>query len=363
VSAAPLRVGVIGASIDAGWARFAHMPALAAIPEIEVVALATTREESAIRSAAAFGVPHGYGDTARLLADPDVDLVLVSVKAPLHEQVALAAIAAGKHLFVEWPMGANLAQSEAITEKAEAAGLRGFVGVQARYAPAARHAAQLIADGYLGQMTAVNVYGAFAHWSEPLSSGYSANVESGANVLTIPGGHGLDLMRLLAGGVATLNARTVRKRETVLSNDDGPVRMTAPDAFAAVGTLRNGVLFSAHFDGMAPRGEVFRVALTGDRGELVLEADGMPEIAPLRLAGTRAKDVAPAPIPIPEPEEAALAPTQGAAYNPFFMWRQIARDMREGRAEGPGLASALESRRLVEAIALSAARAGAMIAL
>jgi predicted dehydrogenase len=354
-----LKVGVIGASIDGGWARNAHMPALAAVPMIEVVGIATSRSESATRSAAAFNVPNGYGSNAELLAS-DVDLVAVSLRAPLHEQVALEVLDAGKHLFVEWPMGANLDQSRRLVGRARERGVRGFVGLQGRASPAIAHAAALLCDGYLGRLYSVSLFGAFNFWNDPVANAYSADAASGANILTIPAGHGLDLMRMLVGEVASVNGRVSCLRDKVMAADAGKlVPITAPDQVAAIGTLQSGAVFSAHFAGTAPTGNTFRMMLVGDQGELLIEGGGMPEIAPLRLSGTREKGLQLQPIVSPEPGSDEIPP--GPSFNTTLLWRKIAQDLREGTFAAPSLASAFETRRLLDAIERSAAQQGATI--
>ncbi|MDP3676318.1 MAG: Gfo/Idh/MocA family oxidoreductase [Novosphingobium sp.] len=356
-----LHIGVIGASSEGGWARYAHMPALAAVPGIEVAAVMTSNRESAARSAAAFGVPHGVASLDGLLA-LDLDLVAVSVKAPEHAGAALAVLDAGKHLFVEWPMGANLGQAQAIERRARERGKRGFIGLQARMAPEVRHAASLIADGYLGRLTSISIDAAFPFWREPVSAGYSAQVENGAHLLAIPGGHGLDLMRLLAGDVRSLNARVRRTRDSVMATDAGrAVPMTAPEQFSVIGALENDALLSAHYDGTSLTPGSFRMALAGEDGELLLEADGMPEIAPFRLSGTRQAGGSLDAIACPAPDIGSDAPRAGPAYNTYFMWRQIARDLADGTESAPSLATGLETRKLLDAIATSAASNGKTI--
>jgi predicted dehydrogenase len=338
------------------------MPALAAIPEIEVAAIATTNAESAARSAAHYGVASGYSNLAELLAS-DIDLVAVSVKAPDHARVSEEVLRAGKHLFVEWPMGANRAQSAHLVELAEQHGVRGFAGLQARVSPAVRHAAELIADGYLGRVHSVSIQAAYPFWGSPVTSSYSADRTSGATVLTIPGGHGLDLMRILAGEAVSVNARTSHLRSEVrVADTDELLPMTSPDQFAAVGTLESGAVFSAHFDGMALTGLSFRMALHGDRGEVLISGPGMPEIAPLELAGTREKGARPEPIAIPQPiPEPPFAPAH-PAYNEYLLWKQIAGDLAGGTAEAPTLGSGLATRVLLDAIERSADDGGATIA-
>lgn len=353
-----LRIGVVGASTGGGWAHNAHMPALAAIPEIEVAAIATTSAESAARSAAHYGVARGFSNLADLLRS-DVELVAVSVKAPDHAHISEEVLRAGKHLFVEWPMGANRAQSARLAELADQHSVRGFVGLQARVSPAVRHASDLIADGYLGRIHSVSIQAAYPFWGSPVTSSYSANRTSGATILTIPGGHGLDLMRMLAGEATSVNARTSHLRSEVRVADTGEtVPMTAPDQFAAVGTLESGAVFSTHFDGMALTGLSFRMALHGDCGELVISGPGMPEIAPLELSGTRVKGASPEPIAIPQPiPEPPFAPAH-PAYNEYLLWKQIAEDLTGDTAEAPSLQSGLATRTLLDAIERSADAGG-----
>jgi predicted dehydrogenase len=102
-----IQVGIVGVSPDRGFASIAHIPALQALPEFEITAVCTTRQESAAAAARHFGVPLAFSDAAKLAQHPDVDLVTVSVKVPDHYVPVMAAIDAGKHVYCEWPLGRN----------------------------------------------------------------------------------------------------------------------------------------------------------------------------------------------------------------------------------------------------------------
>jgi predicted dehydrogenase len=102
-----IRVGMVGVTPDRGFSSIAHMPALQALPEFEVVAICTTRQESAEAAAKHYGVPLAFADPAQLAQHPDVDLVTVCVKVPDHFAPVMAAIDAGKHVYSEWPLGRN----------------------------------------------------------------------------------------------------------------------------------------------------------------------------------------------------------------------------------------------------------------
>jgi predicted dehydrogenase len=157
----PLRIGLVGAG--PGWARASHVPALASLRGIALTAVATTRQESALAAAEAFGADLAFDNAAELAVCPDVDLVVVSVKATMHLGCVMVAIEAGKHVFCEWPLGANVGQSRRMAEVAANAGVHNFVGLQAQAAPAVRQARRLVRDGYLGRLYAVPIWGAFPY--------------------------------------------------------------------------------------------------------------------------------------------------------------------------------------------------------
>jgi len=96
----------------------AHVPALAALPDYELVAVCTAHEETARESAAAFGAPKAYHDMEAMVADPDLDLVVVCVRVPWHRDLVMASLRAGKPTLCEWPLGANLAEAEEIARLA-----------------------------------------------------------------------------------------------------------------------------------------------------------------------------------------------------------------------------------------------------
>jgi hypothetical protein len=94
-------VGIIGASpAKGGWAITAHIPALQALPDYRLVAVSTNRRESADAASRTFGVPACDSHEA-LIAHPDVDLVVVTEKVPLHSRMVSAAV---KWSIAEWPL-------------------------------------------------------------------------------------------------------------------------------------------------------------------------------------------------------------------------------------------------------------------
>src|SRR3954470_19883278 len=97
-----IRVGIIGANPDRGWAAQAHIPALTSLSDdFEITALSTTRRESADAAGALFGVPVTFDNHQELVNSPAVDVVAVTVRVPYHLELASAALAAGKSVYCE----------------------------------------------------------------------------------------------------------------------------------------------------------------------------------------------------------------------------------------------------------------------
>lgn len=262
-------------------------------------------------------------------------------------------------------MGASLADAERMTAAVATAGVIGFPGLQARAAAEMQHARALIADGYVGRVFAANIYGAHGYWADPLSSAYSADAANGANVLTIAGGHGLDVACWILGDEpAHVSGRLTNLRPTVMAADiQRRVPMTAPDQFAMTGSLRSGAVLAAHIVGMAGGAACYRLHITGDEGELLVEGAGMAQNTPMRLSGARGHGATRTPIAVPEdPDATHGALPAGPARNVGRLWRQIVRDLRTGAREAPRFADGLRSRALIDAIAVSHAAGGSAVA-
>src|SRR5260370_27455076 len=147
-----LGVGIIGVSPARGWAATAHIPALRALPNYEIRALSAQSAESARAAGEVFGVSAVFSGHEQLVAQPDVDVVAVTVKVPRHRQLVSAALAAGKDVYCEWPLGRDLDDARAMAALAAGQGARTVVGLQARHAPAIEFVRELLSDGYLGEV-------------------------------------------------------------------------------------------------------------------------------------------------------------------------------------------------------------------
>lgn len=143
------------AVIGLGWFGEKHCEALAGLSNVELFALCTRRPERLQAVASRFGVRHTYTDFAQLLANPEVEAVSVVTMWDQHTGPALAALRAGKHVFLEKPMASTVADCDAIVAAAKTA--RGYfmVGHICRFNPRYAAAKAAVADGRIGKIVSM----------------------------------------------------------------------------------------------------------------------------------------------------------------------------------------------------------------
>src|SRR3954463_6427960 len=159
MSASTLGVGIIGVSPVRGWAATAHIPALHALPNYEIRALSARSAESARVAGEAFGVAATFSDYEELVTRGDVDVVAVTVKVPHHRELVSAALAAGKAVYCEWPLGRDLDDAKAMAALAVEKRVHTVVGLQGRQAPAIEFVGDLLGDGYVGEVLSTTMVG------------------------------------------------------------------------------------------------------------------------------------------------------------------------------------------------------------
>lgn len=271
----PLRVGIIGASVTGRWASGSHVPAVQKLAGLELAAVATRDQASADAAAKAFGAAKGYGDAKALIADPDIDVVVVGVKVPDHHPLVLAALAAGKHLLCEWPLGRDTAEAEELADAADAAGVHAAVGLQSRADPAARQTRKLLTSGAIGRVLSARLYSETVAFGRAVGAGdlYLEDEANGATLLTIHGGHPLDLAIMLFGGPADLTALSTTQYPEVEVRDAGRKQpRTIPDHLLVLVRLDSGAPLAVEVVGGRPPGKSrFRLEVTGTDGDLALD--------------------------------------------------------------------------------------------
>jgi predicted dehydrogenase len=190
-----------------------HLAALRRVRGVEAVALSDVDAARLSGVAERFGVARRYADWRGLVEDAGVDAVAVCAPPALHAPVALAALEAGKHVFVEKPLALTLEDCDLLAARAaRASGLKAAVGFNMRWHRLVRGAREVIARGELGRVKLVRTVFASGARAQPGRAGWRARRESGGGAIFELGTHHFDLVRFVLGREA---------REVYASCDEG----------------------------------------------------------------------------------------------------------------------------------------------
>ncbi len=284
-----------------------------------------------------------------------IDLVTVAVRVPAHRDLVLAAIAAGKAVYCESPLGRDVAEAEEMEAAARAAKLPNAIGLQARYNPSLRRAAELIAAGAIGRPLTARVVSTSMGFGPafPAAYDYFNKAESGADLSTITVAHTLDALEAVLGKISEVDARSAILFPDVQLVDTGETsRRETADQVNVLGLAGDGCTFVADVTGGIPQDEAtFLMEVRGTDGWLKL-AGGFPfgfQAADLVLTSSASFD---------QPEPAAVgAGAPPPAINVGEAYAALARDMRDGTNTAADFAHAVRNSRLIAAVT-EAARTG-----
>lgn len=317
------------------------------------------------RAAAAWGFARWTTEWQEVTDDPAIDVVAITTPNFLHQEIALAAIAAGKHVYCEKPLALDAGGARVMTEAAERAGVRTLVGYNYLRAPAIRLAKEIVDAGEIGEVVhfrGVHFEDYMADPSVPCTWRCRKRT-AGAGALGDLGSHVVSLAHFLLGPIEEVSGavRTViRERPSPRE----PSRMEAVDvddqaqalvrfASGAAGTVEASWLAAGRKMGLA-------FEITGSRGAVVLDYERMNELrvftggGPPRVQGFRTVLIGPE-----HPDYGAFCPAPGHQLGFNDLKTIEVRQLLDGIARDtplqPDFRGAWRIAQVVDAIQLSAA--------
>src|SRR3989449_3667621 len=353
-----IRVGIIGANPDRGWAAEAHIPALQSLrDDLEITALSPGGRESADAASKRFGVPLAFDNHHDLVKRADVDVVAITVKVPHHFELATAALRAGKAVYCEWPLGNGLQEAETLAALAKQQGVLAVAGLQARAAPPVVYVRDLVRQGYVGEVLSTTLIGSGMGWGatvEPYNA-YLNDRKNGATLLSIALGHAADALCYCLGEVRELSATMTMRRKSFTIADTGESRpMHAEDQVCVAGLLEGGAALSIHYRGGGSRGTNLLWEINGTEGDLQgTAAGGQAQIFEMTVRGGKGAQSSLEGLPAPGKDR--WAPPQGPSTNVAQPDARFARDYREGTHLCPTFDDAVTRHRMLDAIEKAAA--------
>jgi len=359
VTGPELRVAMIGhafmgAAHSHGWRTAPHVFDLPLRPVMAVLCGRSVSQASADR----LGWASVASSWQEVVVRDDIDLIDICVPGYLHEPVAIAALAAGKHVLCEKPLANTLAEARLMAAAASSAasaggvragGVRTMVGFNYRRVPAIARARALIAQGGIGQVREVRasyLQDWLADPAAPWTWRMSAE-QAGSGALGDIGSHIIDLAQYLTGSqVSAVSAVS----ETFVPERPGG-RVTVDDTVMFTAKLANGALGSFEASRVATgRKNGLSIELYGTKGSLAFDLERLNE---LQVSGQR--------VLITEPGDPYLdawwPPGHALGWDATFV-HQV-RDLVHGIAEGsdtaPTFADGLGVQQVLDAVARSAA--------
>jgi predicted dehydrogenase len=376
----PLRVGLLGYAFmgvahSHAWhtaPRFFDLPLR---PELTVLA---GRDPAAVSAAAdRLGWASTETDWRRVVERDDVDLVDICTPGDTHAELAIAALAAGKHVLCEKPLANTVAEAEAMTaaaDRAAASGVRAMVGFSYRRVPAVSLARRLVADGRLGQIRHVRAQ-YLQDWIADPAAPMSWRLQkerAGSGALGDIGAHIVDLTQFITGqtltGVSALLETFVRKRPLPASTGrlggvggEGMGEVTVDDAAVFLGRFTGGALATFEATRFAlGRKNAIRIEVNGSAGSLAFDFEDMNVLQffdgtePAGTAGFRR-------ILVTEPQHPYIAawwpPGHGLGYEHSFTHQvvDLVTALAAGEQPTPSFADGLQVQRVLDAVERSAA--------
>jgi predicted dehydrogenase len=302
-----------------------------------------------------------FTDHQQLVAQPDVDVVAITVKVPHHRELVSTALDAGKAVYCEWPLGRDLDDARAMAARAAKQAARTVVGLQARQAPAIEFVLELLRDGYVGEVLSTTMVGLSVPGDVVVqANAYMLDKANGANLLTIAIGHSLDILNYVLGEFTDLSAVADLRRPLItVKETEEQIVKTAADQIAVIGTLTSGATASVHVREAVAGGTGFLWEINGTNGTLQITADAaQPQIYPLTVTGARGRNE-PAELAVPAAlrhKWPTLTNLEGTpAYNVGRAYAAFAADLDDGTHTAPDFTDAVRRHEVIAAIERSAA--------
>lgn len=242
-----LNVGVISCS---GMAK-SHMMAVKNNNNAYLAAVCDIDLDKAKAAAEEFNVKNVYGNYHDLLAQPDIDAVVICTPDQLHREMVLAALEAGNHVLCEKPMALTIDECRDIVEAGRKSDKKLMIGQICRYTPGFKLAKELIDRGEIGELFYVE--SEYAHdYSQIIGPGHWRN-DPLRHAFLGGGCHAVDLLRWIAGNPYEITAYSNKKVLIDLPTDDCTIAiMRFPNdvigkVFVSIGCKRDYTMRSVFY--------------------------------------------------------------------------------------------------------------------
>lgn len=270
-----IKIGIIGW----GFMGRTHAHALRAMPlfypgagfRAEIAGICSRRLEKAREAAEELNVPYYTDDYRQLLAREEIDAVSVCTPNALHEEIALAALKAGKHLYIDKPLADTAQGARRIADQAEKSGVFTRMVFNNRYLPVTLRARELVDQGRIGRV--LSFEGRYLHSgsidpNKPI--GWKQTLQGG--VLLDLGSHVLDLITWLCGYPEAVFCAQRTLYDTRPTREGGATRDLSDDQTLMLLRLPGGAMGQVEASKIATgANDELTVEIRGEKGALAFD--------------------------------------------------------------------------------------------
>ncbi|MBD47649.1 MAG: hypothetical protein CL891_00925 [Dehalococcoidia bacterium] len=360
-----LRIGIVGANGENDrWGAKAHVPAALSIDEVELVAVATSHEESAKIAQQRSGARLAFSNYHELVKSSEVDLVTISVRVAMHYPIVMEAIAAKKHIFCEWPLALDSSQASKMLHSAKVSGIGHAIGTQSRFSPGLMYLKQLVENGAIGEPLMFNMTHHLGTMpSMPSHRWWLLRKDEGGGVTLVTTGHAIDIARWILGDVKAVCGKAATFVKEVQFKDklaelpeDEFNKVSAFDSICFAVEMESGVLGVASTSIVCKGWGGFRLEIQGTEGRLIAETPDMIQFSNARLwmasgrGGYRPTELKELTVPTEFTNVHTLSDTS-MGFHIAQELRAFVNSIRNGERDfSPGFKEGLDLHRIIEAI-------------
>jgi predicted dehydrogenase len=330
-------------------------------PVCEVIA--TTTAEGAAGKARALGFNRSTGDWRDLVADPKVSAIVIASPQGTHREIALAALAAGKPVFCEKPLGASLDDARAMTEAAERAAVTNMTGFNYIRTPASQFAHTIIASGEIGDIVYVAAQHTEDFLADPRDKADWRTRDMASGTMGDLAPHIINAVLRLVGPIESVvgDHKTVH---AVRTGPDGPERVGNDDQAHFLARFANGAMGSVFISRVATGRKMgYAYEITGTKGAIRFDQEDQNALwlydagAPIGRRGFTKILTGPE-----HPDYAAFCegPGHGTGYNDQIIieMRDFLKAIATSEPVFPTFRDGLEVSRVTQAVLRSCERGG-----